>query len=93
MVATRTYDPPMSRDLARRLVAHYSSWRVVGVDLPLIVSASELEEVHCLSFWDALVVEAARRAGATRLATEDMQDGREFGDLRIHDPFGKASST
>jgi predicted nucleic acid-binding protein len=93
VVATRKYDPPMSRDLARRLVAHYANWRVVGVDLPLIVSASELEEVHSLSFWDALVVEAARRAGARRLATEDMQDGREFGDLRIHDPFREASST
>ena len=93
VVATRKYDPAMSRDLARRLVAHYANWRVIGVDLPLIVSASELEEMHSLSFWDALVVEAARRAGATRLATEDMQDGREFGDLRIHDPFKKAPST
>jgi predicted nucleic acid-binding protein len=93
VVATRKYDPPMSRDLARRLVAHYSNWRVVGVDLPLIVSASELEEIHSLSLWDALVVEAARRAGATRLATEDMQDGREFGELRIEDPFRESSST
>ena len=93
VVATRKYDPPMSRDLARRLVAHYANWQIVGVDMPLIISASELEEVHSLSFWDALVVEAARRAGATRLATEDMQDGREFGDLRIHDPFQEASST
>ena len=92
VVATRKYDPPMSRDLARRLVAHYANWRVIGVDLPLIVSASELEEMHSLSFWDALVVEAARRAGATRLATEDMQDGREFGDLRIHDPFRQPST-
>ena len=91
VVATRKYDPPMSRDLARRLVAYYATWRVVGVDMPLIISASELEEVHSLSFWDALVVEAARRAGATRLATEDMQDGREFGELRIHDPFKEAS--
>ena len=92
VVATRKYDPPMSRDLARRLVAHYANWRVIGVDLPLIVSASELEEMHSLSFWDALVVEAARRAGATRLATEDMQDGLEFGDLRIHDPFRQPST-
>ena len=93
VVATRKYDPPMSRVLARRLVAHYANWQIVGVDMPLIISASELEEEHSLSFWDALVVEAARRAGATRLATEDMQDGREFGDLQIHDPFKEASST
>ena len=42
-------------------------------DVPLILAASQLEERHTLSFWDALIVEAARRSGATRLVTEDLQ--------------------
>lgn len=87
VVATRKYDPPMSRGLARELVAHYANWKVVGVDLPMIISASELEEAHTLSFWDALVVEAARRAGASRLVTEDLQHGRELGGVLIENPF------
>ena len=45
------------------------------VDVPLILAASELEERHTLSSWDALILEAARRAGATRLLTEDLQPG------------------
>ena len=40
------------------------------------------------AFWDALIVEAARRAGATRLATEDLQDGRRIAGLVIENPFG-----
>lgn len=40
-----------------------------------------------MNFWDALIVEAALRAGATELVTEDLQDGREFGSLRVHNPF------
>jgi predicted nucleic acid-binding protein len=87
VVATRKYDPPMSREQAREIVALYATWRPVGVDMPLIVAASKLEETHTLSFWDALIVEAARRAGAVRLMTEDLQDGRDFDGVAVEDPF------
>ena len=86
-VATRTFDPPMPRGTAREIVVLYASWPVVQVDLPLILAASELEERHRLSFWDAFVLEAARRAGATRLVTEDLQSGRHLGGVRIENPF------
>ena len=87
VVATRKFDPPMPRAAARELVVVYGTWPVVQVDVPLIVAASELEERHTLSFWDALVVEAARRAGATRLVTEDLQPGRTIGGVTIENPF------
>jgi predicted nucleic acid-binding protein len=69
------------------LVALYATWPVVQVDVPLVLAASELEERHRLSFWDALGVEAARRAGASRLVTEDLQPGRQIADVWIENPF------
>ena len=78
----------MPRGAARELVVLYATWPVVQIDVPLILAASELEERHRLSFWDALVVEAARRVGATRLATEDLQPGRDIAGVRIENPFG-----
>jgi predicted nucleic acid-binding protein len=87
VVATRKFDPPMRRRAAREIVALYGTWPVVQIDVALILTASQLEERHKLSFWDALVVEAARVAGATRLVTEDLQDGRRIGGVRIEDPF------
>lgn len=87
VVATRKFNPPMSRRAAREIVALYASWPLIQVDLPLILMASELEERHKLSFWDALVVEAARRAGAVRLVSEDLQAGRVIGGVRIENPF------
>jgi predicted nucleic acid-binding protein len=87
VVATRRFDPPMPRGAARELVVVYAAWPVVRVDVPLILAASELEERHTLSFWDALVVEAARRAGATRLVTEDLQPGRRIGGVTVENPF------
>jgi predicted nucleic acid-binding protein len=71
VVATRKLAAPMQRQ----------------IDVPLILAASDLEERHALSFWDALVVEAARRSGAARLLTEDLQHGRQIGGVRIENPF------
>jgi predicted nucleic acid-binding protein len=90
VVATRKLDPPMRRAAARELAALYGAWPVVQVDVALVVSASELEERHTLSFGDALIVEAARRAGATRLLTEDLQQGRRIGGVSIENPFTDA---
>jgi predicted nucleic acid-binding protein len=87
VVVTRTFNPPMRHVDARELVGIYGQWQLVQIDVPLILAASSLEERHTLSFWDALIVEAARRAGAARLLTEDLQDGREIAGVRITNPF------
>jgi predicted nucleic acid-binding protein len=87
VVTTRKFDPPMRRGAAREVVALYGEWPIVQVDVALILAASKLEERHAFSFWDALVVEAARRCGATRLLTEDLQAGRRIGGISIENPF------
>ena len=45
------------------------------------------KEGESFSFWDAMLVETARAAGVTRLLTEDMQDDRPLGTMRIENPF------
>lgn len=86
-VATRKLPSPVPRNEARDVVSVYSAWQVVTIDPALIVAASHLEEAEQLSFWDALIVEAARVAGAKRLLTEDLQDGRVIAGIRIENPF------
>jgi predicted nucleic acid-binding protein len=91
VVATRKFDPPMPRRQARELVEAYSHWRLVQIDVPLILAATQLEERHTLSFWDALIVEAARRAGATRLISEDLQSARRLAGVLVDNPFAATS--
>ncbi|MEA2945030.1 MAG: hypothetical protein QOI40_360, partial [Alphaproteobacteria bacterium] len=50
-------------------------------------AAVALARDHRLSFYDALIVAAALEAGCDTLYTEDMQDGRTFGSLRIQNPL------
>jgi predicted nucleic acid-binding protein len=43
-----------------------------------------------LSYWDAMLVAAARDTGCDVLLSEDMQDGARYGSLEIVNPFGAA---
>ena len=90
VVATRKFRPPMPRAEAREIVALYATWPVVQVDVELILDAAALEDEAQLSFWDAMVVEAARRAGAERLASEDFGAGRRIAGVAIENPFRPA---
>jgi predicted nucleic acid-binding protein len=85
--ATRKLNPPVSRADAREIIDLYTAWPVVLLEPALTLAATRIEEEHQLSFWDALVVEAARVAGAQRLLTEDMQHGRVIEGVRIENPF------
>lgn len=63
------------------------------VDLPLSLTmtlhatAREIARDHDFSFYDALIVAAALDAGCDTLLSDDLQDGRAFGALRIVNPF------
>jgi predicted nucleic acid-binding protein len=77
----------MSKADARERMADYSQWCSVNTDPQLLVSASMLQQNHSISWWDALIIEAAMRSGATTLLSEDMQHGRKFGLMTVVNPF------
>ena len=59
----------------------------VFTDAELFRLALEVRDETGYSFYDALIVAGALRAGCTRLYTEDMQDGRAIRGLVIENPF------
>lgn len=78
---------PISRAAAKRLVADYLTWEVVINDGDSILSALELERRYRLSFWDALIVQAANAAAADVLYSEDLSHGQSYGAVRVVNPF------
>jgi predicted nucleic acid-binding protein len=52
-----------------------------------ILTALELEARFQLSFWDALIVQAAERAEVGTLYSEDLSDGQVYGSVRVVDPL------
>lgn len=89
VVSTRRLPRPITRPRARQVIRRYSAWPIHSITAEDVLDASDLEQRHSLSFWDALLVIAARRLRATRLLTEDLQDGRTVGGIRIENPFAE----
>jgi predicted nucleic acid-binding protein len=84
-VATRKLGLPA--ELAQQKVESLAEARVVRFEPRDIISAIELHRLTRISFWDALIVHAARAAGAAVLYSEDLQHGSVLGGVRIVNPF------
>ena len=84
---TRKVTKPLSKRAAREVVGTYLAWPLHRPTGPDLLAASELEQRHRLSFWDALIVISAKQSGAGVILSEDMQAGRHFGDISIANPF------
>lgn len=74
-------------EIARRKVELFSQLNVILITVDDILGAIDLHRLHRISFWDALLVQTARRAGCTTLLTEDLQDGRRFDGIVVRNPF------
>lgn len=52
-----------------------------------ILRALEIEQKCQLSFWDALIVQAASSAGCEVLYSEDLSHGQEYEGVLVVNPF------
>ena len=84
---TRKLAEPLPPDVAEAQVEDFARLPLVRVDEAMILAAIERHGSMSLSFWDALILEAALRCGADRLLTEDLQHGQKIEGLRVENPF------
>jgi predicted nucleic acid-binding protein len=87
ITVTRKLARPLAEADALEAVREWSRVPVVQVDPPLILAAAETSRFAVLSFWDALVLEAAALRGCARLLSEDLQDGFVHKGVRVENPF------
>jgi predicted nucleic acid-binding protein len=90
VVLTRKVRRKFTRAEAMDYLDRIARAPVTTTDYRLVRQAAELSDRDAFSFWDALVVVAAARSGATRLYTEDLQHGRTVLGVEIVNPFRRA---
>ena len=73
--------------IARRKVELIAEFDVTSPEAADILAAIDLHRLHGVSFWDALVLRAAKQAGCSILLSEDMQGNREIDGVQIVNPF------
>lgn len=87
VTVTRKLARPLDEARTREAVEVLGQLDVVPVDAGLVAAGVLRSQRSQLSLWDALVVEAARRAGCTTLLTEDLHAGTDYDGVRVVDPF------
>jgi len=83
----RKFRPPFSIEETQILVQTYMKWEVVINDTESILEAIAFERRYKVSFWDALILQAAESAEVDILLSEDLAAGQRYGTFRVENPF------
>lgn len=78
---------PESRDEARAEVKDLLTWHPATVDGVILERGWKLQDRYQLSFWDALIVAAAKSIGCRYLLTEDLQTNQDLDGIIVISPF------
>jgi predicted nucleic acid-binding protein len=90
VTVTKKIASPLPPESAREIIEDFLTWDVVTNDGEAVLEAIDLQISEKISFWDALIVAAAGKGRADILLSEDLSDGRKFGDLSIRNPFAES---
>jgi predicted nucleic acid-binding protein len=78
---------PGAREEARSEVRDLLAWNPVVADAALLERGWKIQDRYRLSYWDALIVAAAKAASCRYLLTEDLQAGQELDGVEVVNPF------
>ena len=79
---------PMAREQAQAEIRNLLAWRPVAVNEHILEGAWRIQDQHHISFWDALIVAAAKASSCRYLLTEDLQADHDFEGVVVVNPFG-----
>ncbi len=79
-----------SREDARAEVRDLLAWNPVPVNAITLEYGWKIQDHYKLSFWDALIVAAAKQARCGYLLTEDLQADQDIDGVVVVNPFRTA---
>ena len=74
-------------DQAWETVSEYSCWRVIDNTPALVGRGVDEMRRWKMSFWDGLILGAARTAGVRVLWSEDLSDGQDYDGIKVVNPL------
>jgi len=69
------------------LVENLAQFPCFQVDVFAITQANLAADRHKISYWDALILTAAARLGATTIYSEDLNHGQHYDGIELINPF------
>jgi predicted nucleic acid-binding protein len=78
---------PETRGDVRAEIKDLLTWQPVAIEAAILERGWKIQDRFQLSFWDALIVAAAKSIGCRYLLTEDLQTGQDLDGVLIVNPF------
>ena len=73
--------------IIKNIVHNFRNLEVVNNDLDLIEQAIDISTISRLSFWDSLIIAAAKKANCEFVFSEDMNSGQTYRGVMLVNPF------
>jgi predicted nucleic acid-binding protein len=90
---TGTQKWPLLRKELQAEIRDLLEWHPVVINSEILEHGWEIQARYKISFWDSLIVAAAKAASCRYLLTEDSQEGREMDGVVVVNPFRSAPGT
>jgi len=81
---------PAAREAARAEARDLLAWNPVVADGALLERGWKIQDRYQLSYWDAMIVAAAKASSCRYLLTEGLQDGQKLDGIEVLNPFLRA---
>ncbi len=78
---------PAARGQAQAEVRNLLAWRPIAVDGEVLEQAWKIQDRYQISFWDSLIVAAAKKSSSRYLLTEDLQADQDLDGVVVVNPF------
>ncbi len=77
----------LTHEQAAALVDSFRRFTVQETTLALMLAAMSTGKRFGISYWDAAILEAARELGCETVLSEDLNEGQDYGGVRVENPF------
>ncbi len=78
---------PLSAAQALEWIEQWAAFPCQPIDRELVQIAVALSQRFAISYWDAAILAAAEALGARLVYSEDLNDGQQYGQVRVVNPF------
>jgi predicted nucleic acid-binding protein len=78
---------PLSPAQALEWIEQFSVFPCQTIDHQLVRIAVHQSEQYAISYWDGAILAAAQALGAHTIYSEDLNDGQQYGSVRVVNPF------
>lgn len=77
----------LTHDEATGFIRAWRRFPTQELTLAVLDDALAIKARFGISYWDAAILAAARAAGCTEVLSEDLNDGQDYGGVRVINPF------